>query len=172
MALNGSPAAAYRVGVTGHRHLRAPHTVAARCHETLAGILSDRPDVVACSALAIGADSLFAQAALDLGIPLIAVIPFATYASDFTTPDERAQYERLLVSAVEIVRLPYRRRSDAVYLAAGQWIVEHCDLLIAVWNGQFGDEMGGTSDIVALATAHRLPVEWIRSARATASPTR
>ena len=165
MALNGPPAAAYRVGVTGHRHLRAPHTVAARCHETLAGILSDRPDVVACSALAIGADSLFAQAALDLGIPLIAVIPFATYASDFTTPDERAQYERLLNSSTEVVTLPHARRSNAAYLAIGRWMVERCDLLVVIWDEQSSAGFGGTADVVALARRKGRPFIHIPAER-------
>jgi hypothetical protein len=155
MGLNEAPVAGYRVGITGHRHLREPRVVAARCHETLAGILRDRPDTVACSALAIGADSLFAEAALDLRIPLVAVIPFATYADDFTIPDERARYERLLSLAAEVVRLPHERRSNAAYLAIGRWIVKWCDLLVVVWDGQPSAGFGGTADVVALARRKR-----------------
>jgi hypothetical protein len=165
MALNDPPVAVYRVGVTGHRHLRAPQTVAARCRETLQGILHDHPDAVACSALAIGADSLFAEAALALGMPLVAVIPFATYADDFTTPDERAQYERLLSSSTEVVRLPHARRSNAAYLAIGRWMVERCNLLVVIWDEQPSAGFGGTADVVALARRKGRPFIHIPAER-------
>src|SRR4051794_1928989 len=88
------------VGVTGHRHLgddpRTPWFVLAECVRILDRLrdvaVIGEAKVVAYSALAIGADQLFAQAALGLGLSLVGVLPFADYPEDFS-PEERPAFE-------------------------------------------------------------------------------
>ena len=102
----------------------------------------------AVSSLAAGADQLFAEAALRYGIPLDVVLPFAHFADDFPGGPERDAYQRLLSAAASTTCLPWDERSNGAYLAGGLWLVDHCDLLIAVWDGQKAAGVGGTGDVV------------------------
>jgi hypothetical protein len=153
------------VGVTGHRQLGADPRVGwyihAQCVRTLDQLRSlaqmQQTAVVAYSALAIGADQLFAQAALGLGIPLIGAIPFEEYADDFDGEDRR-YFETLLSQCSRVHRLPNKRRSLRAYLDVGKWIVDQVDYLVAVWNGLPAQGKGGTGDIVAYAGRKKRPV--------------
>jgi hypothetical protein len=154
---------AYRVGVTGHRTLSDPRLVERECRALLERMRAEHPNIVACTALAAGADTIFGEVALSLGIPVEGIIPFATFAEDFATGAERAAYERLK-ARVSLIPLPFAGRSDDAYLAAGTWIVEHSHLLVAVWDGEEGHGPGGTADIVRRARerglmVHHIPME-------------
>lgn len=145
----------YRIGITGHRNL-GDEAMVAFVAEQVAHILERAEakyngQLVALSALAEGADQLFAEAALTRGILLEVVIPFANYADDFSPGPTCAHYEWLLSCAKIVHHLPYTERSDEAYLAGGQWIVEHSDLLVAVWNGRPAAGKGGTGDVVRFA---------------------
>jgi hypothetical protein len=159
-AAGGPPAVV--VGVTGHRHFgddpRAPWYVHAECVRILDRLRElaryRGAHLEACSALAAGADQLFAQAAVGLGIPLVAVVPFDDYPLDFEGED-RARYEALLALCDRVHRLPRKRRSEEGYLAAGKWIADRADYLVAVWNGLPAAGKGGTGDIVRYASTRR-----------------
>lgn len=142
-----------RIGVTGHRALEQPagEWVARELDglfSYLAGLPSADRRLGAVSSLAIGADQLFADAALRHGIPLEVVLPFTSFIEDFAEGSERASYERLLSAAASTTRLPWDERSNGAYLAGGLWVVDHCDLLIAIWNGEKAAGIGGTGDVV------------------------
>lgn len=153
-----SPPLPLTVGVTGHRNLgdhpTTPWYVFAQCTRILDRLqeLARFRDagVVAYSALAIGADTLFAQAALALNLPLVGLVPFADYADVFDGPD-RPQFETLLKLCQEVQRLPGKERSDQAYLEAGKRLVDQVDFLIAVWDGKPAGGVGGTGDVVAYA---------------------
>jgi hypothetical protein len=145
-----------RVGVVGHRWLEDVATsafVASRCHEYLRSVSADAPRVVALSALAAGSDTLFAQAAVALGIPLVAVRPFERYADDFSATTARHAYGELWSRAEHQVPLAYRSRSEEAYRAAMRWVAERSDVLLAVWDGRPVAHAGGTADTVAHARA-------------------
>lgn len=116
-------------------------------------------DVVALSAIAEGADTLFAAQALVLGIPLEIVRPFEEYMGDFTTAAAREQYARLRAAARREVKLPYAHRTSRAYLAAMDWIVEHSDLLVVAWDGSPAIGLGGTGDVVQLVV--RMNRAWV-----------
>lgn len=160
----------FRVGVTGHRLLQDQRLVSERIHETLASILRTHGHVVAYSALAIGADTLFAESALALGMSLVAVVPFTRFEDDFETETSRATYHRLLGSAVAAVSLPFEERSDDAYQAAGRWIVEHCQLLVAVWDGFRTTDQGGTADVISFAERIGREIKTIPARRSVGSP--
>lgn len=142
-----------RIGVTGHRVLE--HAVGewvARQLDDLfsyfAGIPSSDSRLCAVSSLAVGADQLFAEAALRHGIRLEVVLPFASFIEDFAEGHERDSCERLLSAAASTTALPWEERSNGAYLAGGLWVVDHCDLLIAIWDGEKAAGVGGTGDVV------------------------
>jgi len=149
-------AAMVRMGVVGHRWFpdaSANAFVASRCQELLRCAKDDARSVVALSALAAGSDTLFAEAAVSLGIPLLAVRPFDRYADDFPTAAARDAYGVLWSCADRRVRLAYRSRSHEAYRAAMRWVVERSDVLLAIWDGRPATDPGGTADTVAHALA-------------------
>ncbi|MYT06934.1 MULTISPECIES: hypothetical protein [Streptomyces] len=157
-----------RIGVTGHRDLPEP---VLECVST--GILDEFSSqaasgpVEAFSALAAGADQLFANLALRSGIPLTAVIPGTDYERGLGGPETRLAYRRLLDACADRVDLPVERTREEAYAAAGRWIVDHTDRLVAVWDGEPARGVGGTGDIVAYASRVGVPVRvlWRPGAR-------
>jgi hypothetical protein len=142
-----------RIGATGHRALgeAVGEWVARELDELftyLAGLSSSAAPLRAVSSLAVGSDQLFANAALRHGIPLDVVLPFTGFVEDFDEGFERDAYERLLSAAASTTCLPWNERSNGAYLAAGLWLVDHCDLLIAIWDGEKAAGVGGTGDVV------------------------
>jgi hypothetical protein len=151
-----------QIGIVGHRQLASDLSVrfvSAQCSAILKWGRSVDPDLVALSAIAEGADSLFADAAIDLGIPLEIVRPFDTYANDFVTGEAQACYHRLRTAARHETRLPFNRRSIRAYLAAMLWIVRTSDVLVIAWDGCASPARGGTSDAVREAVRTRR--HWI-----------
>ena len=56
-------------------------------------------------------------------------------------------------------------RSREAFQAAGQWIVDRADILLAVWDGQPARSMGGTTETVEYARARRKQVVLIAITR-------
>jgi hypothetical protein len=152
----------FRIGIVGHRYLANSETIAFVADESLAVLKQARethPDVVALSAIAEGADTLFAEAALTLGIPLEIVRPFADYATDFETREAKRRYEELSAAARDELILPYEMRSNAAYEEAMNWIVNRSDLLLVAWDGLAAEGAGGTGDAVNQAV--KLNKHWL-----------
>jgi hypothetical protein len=143
-----------KIGIVGHRFF-VTHQVGAfvsqQCKLILERIQVNNRRVTALSAIAEGADSLFAGAALSLKIPLEIVRPFDKYISDFLSEDSRSIYLELRKAALRETRLPYLARSEEAYFAAMTHIVSNSDLLVAVWDGTPSNGRGGTAQAVKLA---------------------
>lgn len=158
------------IGITGHRDLR-PEDVG-QLRSVVDGILKSlkacwcrgdaqhQPPPVLLSSLAAGADQLVAQAALDLGLRLIAVLPMPQeqYERDFATEKELAGFRGLLEQASAVIEMGLCPGSspDSLgegaerarqYEAAGMYICRHCYVLIALWDGEEG-KTGGTAEVV------------------------
>lgn len=140
------------------------------------------------SPLARGADRLAAEAALDLGYELHVPMPFAQaeYEKDFTGSDKNhpeevqltakgdlEEFGRLLAQALTHFALDgardqagamiYEDYENHSYESVGRFVVMHCDLLIAIWDGKPSNGRGGTADIVRFAIATGIPVWWIHA---------
>ncbi|MFG2952157.1 hypothetical protein ACGF5O_00315 [Streptomyces sp. NPDC048291] len=146
-----------RVGVTGHRAI--PPSVLPLVRSALRRRFS-RSDVAweALSCLAAGADQLFADIALAHGVPVTAVIPGMDYEAHLGDEATRTAYRRLLRSCTARVDLPVQPTHEQAYFAAGCWVVDHSDHLIAVWDGRPARGLGGTGDVVAYARRKGVPV--------------
>jgi hypothetical protein len=153
------------VGVTGHRDLRAEEIpgIEVRVADFLKGLQKRFPDLglQLLSPLAEGGDQLAARVALQLGVDLVAVLPFtrAEYEKDFTTARELEQFRTLLQSARRVIELPLvhgewddgefsRIERDRQYAQAGVFISNHCQILLALWDGKPPTAVGGTADVV------------------------
>ncbi|MEU3188467.1 hypothetical protein ABZ707_30380 [Streptomyces sp. NPDC006923] len=149
-----------RIGVTGHRDIPAE----AQAHIEAAirtALRGHTGSLRALSSLAAGADQLFACLALDRGAELTVVIPSGDYEDGFGDPEELAGYRRLKDRATREVRMAFPHSTDEAYYAAGTYIADHCDRLLAVWDGRPARGLGGTGDIVRYARERGKPVTVI-----------
>jgi hypothetical protein len=156
-----------RIGVTGHRHIGNLAEVEAAVAQALQEIheafaTARYTDVVftILSSLAVGSDRLVVRKALDgaLSAELGAVLPVAraSYEQDFHGVQEREEFRELFECAsaqieLESHHIPKGDLRDAAYDRAGHYIVEHSDVLIALWDGRDALGRGGTGDIVKYA---------------------
>jgi hypothetical protein len=140
------------VGFTGHQRIDHPERWT-WVRGQFARILEETasPGDRVMTALAEGADQLFAEVALTAGVPVEVIVPCQRYETAFSDPAARARYRRLLTNAAAITKLDFAAPSEEAYLAAGKHIVERADLLVALWNGKPAAGKGGTGDIVEYA---------------------
>ena len=126
------------------------------------------------SPLAEGADRVVARAIL--AYPngrLDAVLPLALedYLEDFASEESRKEFKELLGRCRKPVLLRTRRiqddRSDSggqaelrrdAYAHVGRYVVDHCDVLIAVWDGKPSRGRGGTAETVRYALEQNRPI--------------
>ncbi|MDX3746709.1 hypothetical protein [Streptomyces sp. AK08-02] len=119
-------------------------------------------DLIGVSCIAKGADSLFAEAVLDLGGRLVAVIPSQDYRQNKVKLDHEATFDRLCARADEVLVLPNETANRAAYEDANRTLLDRADRLIAVWNGEPPTgKGGGTADTVIEALEAGLPVDVV-----------
>lgn len=153
------------VGVTGHRDLVESEKPALR-QQVRAFFLRLREEfpgleIELISPLADGADQLVAQVARELAVPLIVPLPMSReeYEKDFATAEGLAGFRELLNGA-QIIALPLVRGNKAEsiespgqardwqYAQLGVFVSNHCQILLALWNGKPDPQVGGTAGVV------------------------
>ena len=154
------------VGVTGHRDLPVENEAALSQEivsflNELQSALGSFPLTVACG-MADGADRLVARCALKLGIRVQAVLPMPKqyYLSDFE-PHSIEDLESLLshtnVSLHEISLPPGISEAtlsdespsrNKQYGKLGEWLFEHSNLMLGIWDGSLDRPEGGTADVL------------------------
>lgn len=144
-----------QLAITGHRGLSAE--LEAEVDRMIRAVVAQNGSLVGVSCLADGADAVFAQAVLDAGGSLVAVLPAARYR-EALPEDYRPVYDRLLARAGKVVQLPYVTPDSHAYMEAGKRMIDESDSLLAVWDGQPGRGPGGTADVVAYARSRGVPV--------------
>lgn len=148
------------VGCTGHQRMPPEaRGYADREIRLLLGAVG--PSLAGVSALAAGADQLFANAVREFGGQLHVVIPSDGYETTFTDPEDLRSYQRLLAEASTVVTLSYPEPSEAAFFAAGKDVVDKCDVLLAVWDGKPAQGLGGSADVVSYARSHGKTVEVV-----------
>lgn len=114
----------------------------------------------AWSSLAQGTDQLFAEVALELKIPVRAVVPLGAYETFFEDNEALTNYRRLLGRARR-TNLELHFPAERAFFEAGKFIVDQCHLLVAVWDGKPAEGLGGTADIVSYARGHGRQTVWL-----------
>jgi len=162
-----------RIGVTGHRDLPNDPALLASVREAVAKARTLVPSspytpvrLAVFSPIAEGADRLVARAVLeDPGAILNVVLPLPRddYLNDFASSNSRADFNALLEQAGTVVTLPETLTRDDAYVAVGEYVVTHSDVMIAVWNGMPPRGKGGTAEIVEMTRTARMPLFWIDS---------
>jgi hypothetical protein len=124
--------------------------------------------------LAEGADRLVARAVLsypDARIDAVLPLTLEDYLEDFKTRESKEEFQELLARCARPRFL--RQRSIAgehpdpgdarsarreAYAAVGRYVVDHCDVLIAIWDGAPPQKPGGTAEIVEYARKAERPL--------------
>jgi hypothetical protein len=154
------------VGFSGHRQVDRPDESAVAIRSVLEGLRRDGTgEWVALSSVAAGADSLFAQNALGLGLAWHALLPLpaAEFRSDFTASEWEVA-EALLPRAEQVRVITENGSREDAYLDCGMETVNGCDVLLALWNGEPARGKGGTAEVIAYAREIGRPIVVIDSA--------
>jgi hypothetical protein len=138
------------IGVAGHANL-TDRSVELIHQEFLDLLRPTANDLVGMTCLARGADQVFADAVLELGGALEIVVPASDYFARISDLASRQRCEAYLGSAASAVTMPFETSGPPAYLAASQYLIDRCDLLLAVWDGPPATGSGGTADAVAYA---------------------
>jgi len=159
------------IGVTGHRYLTGLDRIRKGISNAFAEIeraFPDRPWNL-ISPLAEGADRLVAMEALKRsGATLTVPLPMSEseYEKDFCSLASQSEFRTLLDRAHSIVRLPLAPDRQGAYWAAGCYVVDHCDVLIAVWDGNETSGGAGTAAVVGYARVKSKPIVIVSAANA------
>jgi hypothetical protein len=180
-----------RIGVTGHRTLPERERLAEgirKVLDTQIWELFDRPlpadrraaplAYTILTPLAEGADRLVAKEILntpDAAIEVVLPLAKEDYLRDFAEAASKAEFEGLSRKARQMTVLEPPAPSAAgaaawpgedrkrAYEQVGRHVVDHCDVLIAVWDGKPSRGRGGTAEIVAYAREKKLPLIIVSS---------
>lgn len=156
-----------RVAFTGHRPAKlgnyVPNSepeqrVRAALARYLSELLSDRPELTAISGMAVGVDQWAAEICVSLSIPFTAAIPFEGFEKKWPLRVQQHYHELRRKAANEVIVCPGDYRPFKMQ-KRNEWMVDNCDLLIAVWDGSDG----GTANCVRYAWKVDRPVkklEW------------
>lgn len=108
------------------------------------------------SGMALGVDTWAAEAAIQLGIPFEAAIPFEGQESKWT-PESIAYFNYLKSKASEVIIVCEGDYHPRKMQLRNQYMVNNCDLLIAVWDGS----SGGTANCVNYAKSKNKKIIYI-----------
>lgn len=151
------------VGVTGHRNLVTEEIPALtqKVREFFLQLRNEYPDLTLqlVTPLAEGADRLVTDVAVGLGIELVIVLPMpqSEYEQDFSSPQAIAQLRGSLHEARVIQLPPVRTDMEAAgeltdrqlqYAQLGVFVSNHCQILLALWDGKAGTKVAGTAGVV------------------------
>ena len=118
------------------------------------------------TALAEGADRIVADTVLDTTDAKIEVVLPLTkedYLKDFKTEESKNEFEQLLRKDLFAITLRSKNIDDEfeeskrdtarkrAYFNAGKYIVDNCDVLLAIWDGVESPNKGGTYQVIEYA---------------------
>src|ERR1700674_908280 len=153
------------IGFTGHRKLPDE----AKCREAIRRVLLEWiakvPGVVyGVTSVAAGGDLLFAETCIELNLPIRVFLPVPKeqFREDFDEPAwDRA--ECVFKNALSVEVTGAGEKLTERYYECGIETVQESQLLIALWDGEPSQGLGGTADMVHFAKEQGRPVIWIHS---------
>lgn len=117
-----------------------------RLYNTAVGVLEDLQPTKVISGMALGWDQALALAALNNEVPYIAAVPFMGQESVWPAQSQE-QFRHLIKHAEELVVVCTGAYAGWKMQKRNQWMVDHCDKVIALWDGT----AGGTANCVRYA---------------------
>jgi hypothetical protein len=152
------------VGVTAHRDLLAVEVdaIERRVESFFRQVREEFPGLPLelLTALAAGGDQLAARVALRMDVPIVAVLPMelVEYEKDFPDGESLAEFRDLLQHAEQVICMPPApgngpppfagKARQVQYAQLGVFVSNHCQVLLALWDGKPGSQLGGTGQVV------------------------
>jgi hypothetical protein len=153
------------IGFTGHRNLADEP----KCRKLIYDFLAEKKTaqselLCGIASVAEGGDLLFAESCIALNIPLRILLPLPKedFHKDFDS-FTWSRAEQVLSSAISVEVVGNNGSRDECYYECGLETVQQSQLLLALWNGEPAQGLGGTEQIVDFAKLVDRPVVWIHS---------
>lgn len=149
------------IAATGHRPNKAggyDDAVAARLQGLTHAYLRNAihqygvDEITAISGVALGWDTAYALAALDLDIPLICAVPFKGQESKWPEKSQEI-YRNILSKAWHVEVIWEGGYSNVAFQRRNEFMVNRCDRLCALWDGS----PGGTGNCIKYAKSLAKP---------------
>lgn len=102
------------------------------------------------SGMALGWDTAVAEAAILLGIPFYAAIPFEGQENRWPKLNQD-KYHSLLLKASSVKIIGLQKYFHKAMQDRNKYMVDHCDLLLALWDGS----KGGTYNCISYARSKK-----------------
>ncbi len=118
------------------------------------------------STLSEGAEQLLVRQILQVqSANLIAVLPMTreVYRKNFQSENSREEFDKMLQVATEVFELPMADTRLTAFQAANDFVLEHCDMLLVIWDGKPAQGAGGTGELAMAARQRSLPLAWIHT---------
>lgn len=112
--------------------------------------------IVVITGGALGVDTDAASVAYKMGLPFIVAVPCQGQDSKWPV-ESRTKYANMLKAAAEIVMVYDGPYNNTCMQDRNKWMVDHCDALVAVWDGT----SGGTANCVKYAQSVGKPIVMI-----------
>jgi hypothetical protein len=146
------------VGLIGHRKLLPQELdgLVAEFDDFLAGLIGTfkHTPILLLTSLAEGADRIALRSRFRDSLTIYAVLPFEIedYRSDFQGEHSLKDFDDSLHRVDQCIEVfssdSKSSQRDLDYRKCANWISDRSNILVAIWNGKFNDEPGGTSDTI------------------------
>jgi len=136
------------VAATGHRSEKIgyhKYTQDKLLNLTTLVLSKVKPDKV-ISGVALGFDTAFALAAIELNIPFIAAVPFSGQELKWRKSDQ-VRYHDILSKAEKVIIVSAGGFESYKMQVRNEWMVDNCNIVLALWNGS----KGGTANCIDYA---------------------
>jgi ribonuclease HI/uncharacterized phage-like protein YoqJ len=134
--------------VLGHRPTELggyeDNPIAQAVESRLVDIISAKAEIVGdlavVSGLRLGAETLGAQAAISVGVPLVVVLPYPD-AESVWPEGSRQRFRTLIAQATQVIQLQKKapeskQQAGAAMARRDAWLARNADEAVLVWDGQ------------------------------------
>ena len=148
----------FKISFTGHRPQKlSPSSYQSQVRQFLSSQLSLHPDLLVISGGALGVDQVAAEVSLDLGIPYVFILPFPVDVMSARWPSSARKHLLHLISHAVRTYTVQRSFSMSGYQRRNEVMVDHCDLLCAIFDGS----PGGTANCIYYAQSIGKDIHFI-----------
>ena len=165
------------IAATGHRYFKESTEVLKEQIKKILKEYSKMYNVTVHTCFAYGADQLIAECAAELGIAVEAVLPmdYESYVADVKNDAEKnghpfteAEEKKMRHLLAQTVKCNIIVDNVHTYAGANDYLIKHCDKLIALWDGEALDlhdknenpiNRGGTYDCIRMAMQKGLKMQ-------------
>lgn len=154
-----------KIAITGHRpnklgndyNMTSPLMVAirARIIEIVMKSTNTPDELTFITGMALGIDTLFATIAINMQIPFIAALPCKVQHVRWPKQAQDKYFD--ILSKAYSTTLISEQYTPMCMQQRNEWMVNNCDMLIAVWDGT----RGGTMNCVQYAEKVNKPIKFI-----------